>query len=250
LRLGAATLTTHADVLVGPPDFAPDRRPFLSLADELNDRAADAGSRSAALAGRDLDDWAQDLFQRAYETVSLMNVDHWRREHGREPLPEDQLAPTGIAGDGVPRPDKAMGGRDELRDRSVQVPQASSHLPLPLSQRARERHRAISDIENLRSLIVASPDRLRNLVRGPFEHEPGESNPNAQEWTSMRMPPFMRGSNANPLTLSAWQYDLLMRWASELVAARPAIVARAPGEPAPMSAAAAARRAEVLARMA
>jgi hypothetical protein len=93
---------------------------------------------------------------------------------------------------------------------------------------------------------------LRNLVRGPFEHEPGESNPNAQEWTSMRMPPFMRGSNANPLTLSAWQYDLLMRWASELVAARPALVARAPapGEPAPMSAEAEVRRAEVLARMA
>jgi len=66
----------------------------------------------------------------------------------------------------------------------------------------------------------------------------------------MRMPPFMRGSNANPLTLSAWQYNLLMRWASDLVAARPAIVARAPREPAPMSAAAAARRAEVLARMA
>jgi hypothetical protein len=250
LRLGAATLTTHADVLVGPPDFAPDRRPFLSLADELNDRAADAGSRSAALAGRDLDDWAQDLLQRVYETVSLMNVDHWRREHGREPLPADQLAPTAIPGDGVPRPDKAMGGRDKLRDRSVPVPQASSRLPLPLSQRARERHRAISDIENLKSLIVASPDRVRNLVRGPFEHEPGESNPNAQEWTSMRMPPFMRGSNANPLTLSAWQYDLLMRWVSELVAARPAIVARAPGEPAPMSAAAAARRAEVLARIA
>jgi hypothetical protein len=249
LRLGAATLTTHADVLVGPPDFAPDRRPFLSLADELNDRAADAGSRSAALAARDLDDWVQDLFQRAYETVSLMNVDHWRREHGRDPLPADQLAPTAITGDGVPRPDKAMGGRDKLRDRSVQVPQASGSLPLPLSQRARERHRAISDIENLKSLIVASPDRVRDLVRGPFEHEPGESNPNAQEWTSMRMPPFMRGSNANPLTLSAWQYDLLMRWASELVAARPAIVARAAGEPAPMSAAAAARRAEVLARI-
>jgi hypothetical protein len=128
LRLGAARLTTHANVLVGPPDFAPDRRPFLSLADELNDRAADAGSRSASLAGRDLDDWAQDLLERAYETVSLMNVDHWRREHGREPLPADQLAPTAIPGDGVPRPDKAMGGRDKLRDRSVQVPFLISRL--------------------------------------------------------------------------------------------------------------------------
>jgi hypothetical protein len=126
-----------------------------------------------------------------------------------------------------------MGGRDKLRDRSVQVPQASVNVPLPLSQRARDRHRAISDVENLKALVVASPDRLRKLVRGPFEREPGEFNANAQEWTSMRMPPFMRGSNSNPLTLSAWQYDLLMRWAADVVARQPLAVSAAPA-PAPI----------------
>jgi hypothetical protein len=30
--------------------------------------------------------------------------------------------------------------------------------------------------------------------------------------SSMRMPPFMRNSNAYPLTLSFWQYKLLMQW--------------------------------------
>jgi len=246
LRLGGSGFSAHANVLVGPPDFGPDRRPFLSLADELNDRSADADARSAAITGDDLERWVQDLFQRAYETVSLMNVDHWREAHGRDPLPDSQLAPTAIVGDGLSSPEKAMGGRDQLRDRSVQIPAVSSNTPLPLAQRARERHRTIADVENLATLLAANPTRLRALVRGPFEHEPGEFAPDRQEWTSMKMPPFMRGSNANPLTLSAWQYDLLMRWADAVRKPGPSAAMQGP---APLSAAAAARRAVVLSHL-
>ncbi|QLH38114.1 MAG: hypothetical protein HWD60_02830 [Defluviicoccus sp.] len=74
--------SAHATVFVAPPDFGPDRRPFLSLADELNDRSAEATARNASLVGVDLDDWVQDLFERIYETVSLMNVDFWRGRRG------------------------------------------------------------------------------------------------------------------------------------------------------------------------
>jgi hypothetical protein len=71
----------------------------------------------------------------------------------------------------------------------------------------------------------------------------------------MQMPPFMRNSNAGPLTLVPWQYDLLMAWVSALEAAPapPVVMALAEAQPsaaAPMSDAAVARRAEVLARIA
>ena len=78
----AAPLTAHSSVFVAPPDFAPDRRPFLSLADELNDRSA---ARAGPPNGEQLDDWVEDLFERIYETVSMMNVDFWRARRGLAP---------------------------------------------------------------------------------------------------------------------------------------------------------------------
>ncbi len=64
----------------------------------------------------------------------------------------------------------------------------------------------------------------------------------------MRMPPFMRQSNANPLTLAAWQYELLMTWASQQEAQAPVVTAAAPAVP-PLSRRAAARQRAVLARV-
>jgi hypothetical protein len=61
----------------------------------------------------------------------------------------------------------------------------------------------------------------------------------------MRMPPFMRQSNASPLTLAGWQYALLMRWANGLQAPPPAM--EAVHAVRPLSARAEQRRAQVLA---
>ncbi len=60
----------------------------------------------------------------------------------------------------------------------------------------------------------------------------------------------MRQSNALPLTLSAWQYDLLMRWVDEVLnppAPRAAVAATV--QPGALSDAAAARRDAVLRRL-
>jgi hypothetical protein len=247
LRLAAAaapSLRAHANILVGPPDFAPDRRPFLSIADELNDRSADADARNAALDGEELDRWVEDLFERAYETVSLMNVDHWRAARGLRRLSGDRLAPAPIAGDNVTPVDQAMGSRDALRNRTLQVPASSSNMPLPLSAHARERHRSLSAVERLRDLLASNPARLKQLVRGAFEVQTGEDGGS----TTMRMPPFMRQSNASPLTLAAWQYELLMRWADQQPSSAARVAAAAPTMR-PLSRAAAARQAEVLARL-
>ena len=109
------------------------------------------------------------------------------------------------------------------------------------------RHRALSDLQNLIELVSLDPNRLKTLVRPPFEIEDFE-NPLA---TSMRMPPFMRQSNAQPLTLANWQYDLLMRWVDRVIERSRAATLALPGGPAPrkLSASAAARRASVLARI-
>jgi hypothetical protein len=255
LRLARAaepSLRAHANVLIGPPDFAPDRRPFLSIADELNDRSADAAARNAMLDGAELDLWVEDLFTRAYETVSLMNVDHWRAARGLRALSGSRLASTAITGDNVTPADQAMGSRDALRNATLQVPAASADLPLPLSAHARERHRSLAAVERLRDLVVSHPNRLAQLVRGPFEVETGEGGGT----TTMRMPPFMRQSNASPLTLAGWQYALLMRWAGQQQApvAPPAVtamaaVSRPPSAVLPLSETAEARRAAVLARL-
>jgi len=244
---------------VGPPDFAPDRRPFLSAADELNDRDANAGARNAALDDADLDRWVADLFGRVYETVSLFNVDAYRRERAapRDPatdlpldLPPEKLKPEDIDAAARDRPTGAMGGRDALRNPLYRLAAPTTDDPLPLSEHARMRHRAMSDLQNLIEVVSLDANRIKAVVRPPFEIESIEDSNS----TSMRMPPFMRQSNALPLTLARWQYDLLLRWvertATRTMALRQ-LASEGVGRPRPrvLSPAAAARRAGVLARI-
>jgi hypothetical protein len=245
-------LIAFANVFAGPPDFGPDRRPFLSLADELNDRAADAAARSAAMTPAERDAWVEDLFERVYETVSLLNVDYYRASpsQGRAiTLTGNRLAPQ-LVNDHVPQPTRAMGGRDALRNPRYTVEAPSNNELLPLSRHARRQHRAIADAQSLRDLIALNPGRIESLVRAPFEIERGE-NANS---STMRMPPFMRQSNAEPLTLSSWQYELLMQWVASANALPAVAAAVALGAPAPaphsVAAAASTRRAAVLARLA
>jgi hypothetical protein len=142
-----------------------------------------------------------------------------------------------------------MGGRDALRNPFYTVEAPSNNELLPLSKHARRQHRAISDVLGLRVFIGENPGRIERLVRAPFEVE----RPEDPESSTMRMPPFMRQSNAEPLTLSNWQYELLMQWvASANMQPTPAVALSAPGS-APrgsVAAAASARRARVLARLA
>jgi hypothetical protein len=245
-------LVAFANVFAGPPDFGPDRRPFLSLADELNDRAADANARSTAMTPAERDAWVEDLFERVYETVSLLNVDYYRASpsQGRAiTLTGNRLEPQ-LVNDHVPQPTRAMGGRDALRNPRYTVEAPSSNELLPLSKHARRQHRAIADAQSLRDLIALNPGRIEALVRAPFEVERGED----PDSSTMRMPPFMRQSNAEPLTLSSWQYELLMQWvasANALPAVVQAVAFPAPGPaPSDVADAASARRAAVLARLA
>jgi hypothetical protein len=250
-------LTASTAIFVSPPDFAPDRRPFLSLADELNDRAGDSASRTALMSAAERDAWVEDLFERIYETVSLLNLDFWRSQKAIR-LTGNRLT-TPIPGDQTSAPTSAMGSRDALRNRSFALPAAGQDTKLPLSEHARFRHRQLSDLQALRDFISQNPGRLTALVRRSFEAERGEesSGNGGIGSTTMRMPPFMRNSNAGPLTLAGWQYDLLMAWVNAIEAppapAPPSPAAALTGAAAPLkplSEAATRRRAQVLARIA
>ena len=134
---GASTpLTAHASGFVAPPDFAPDRRPFLSLADELRRTAPPPAPRPPP--ARNSTIRVEDLFQRIYETVSLANVDFLRRRRGLTNLSGPRLAPTPITGDHVLPEDQAMGSRDALRNPDFAIGgEPSSDVRLPLSEHAR-----------------------------------------------------------------------------------------------------------------
>jgi hypothetical protein len=243
------TLTAAANVFVGPPDFGPDRRPFLSLADELNDRSADSTTRSAAMSDNERDAWVQDLFERIYETVSLFNVDFWRSQ-GNVPLSGSRLRPL-IPDDHTPNPTRSMGGRDALRNpQPIEAP--TPNVPLPISERARGQHRLLSDLQQLRDFVQQSKGRLRSLIRPPFEVESVEVDAQgAPRGSTMRMPPFMLNSSRLPLTLTGWQYDLLMDWVTKVENPPPipeAVTAAAP-TPRPMSERALRHRTRVLARL-
>ena len=250
IGVNATELTAHANSAVAPPHFAPDRRPFLSLADEINDRQHDP-TRDDDLSSRELGVWVQDLFERIYETVSLFGVDFYRDRFAVK-LEGQALADTAIPEDAVAKPDHAMGGRDVLRDSDIAVPAPSGIDPFPLSTRARDQHRELADLNQLRSWVQSHPDRLVELVRKPLTVWPGETN---DLLTTMRMPPFMRNSNAYPLTLAVWQYQLLLKWKnavidgdSEAFAAAAALstVAALDGATRGLSSAAARRREEIL----
>src|SRR5262249_36107361 len=79
-------LVARARILASVPDFAPDRRPFLSFADDLADR--DLPPLPPLKAGEDgeleqTEAEIADLFERVFETVSQMNLDA-TRFHGIE----------------------------------------------------------------------------------------------------------------------------------------------------------------------
>jgi hypothetical protein len=236
-------LTAHANIFVAPPDFGPDRRPFLSLADELDDRGGDSTSRSAALTSGDRELWVQDLFERVYETVSLLNLDHFQNERSIRLRGSQELRSKAIPGDKLATPrNHAMTNRDKLRnDQEDRIPARSDVERLPLSEHAKTRHRLLQDIDALKKLVENNPKRLQELIRAPFALARGETD----VASSMRMPPFMRNSNAFPLTLSNWQYALLMDWMN----AQPVAGRRAARRAPQMSAAAERRRTAVLARI-
>jgi hypothetical protein len=193
----------RARIVVCPPHFSPDRRPPVSIADDLTDRVQREEVRSPDWAGpanwttteREID----DLFDRAFETAALANLDACSDELRRENI-----------SDAVYRHDPQVPAHpDRLLWRGLEK---KTVLELPLSEQGHWRHRRNAADEFIEQLMRDSPELLRQRVRDP-------DDPLALYY-DRRMPALMRGRDRRPLHLTRRQLGALRQWVERLCATR------------------------------
>lgn len=186
-------LTAQARIVTGPPKYAPDRRPFISLADDLKDRV----DRENVYSSGYYDDDAlvtlevADLMQRINETTGLINVDVFNNRVNT--VENMELAFSS----GVPLRPLAL--------QAFRPPLTSTVEPFALTEIAREQHRRFASIEVFRNFVSERPDVLRSWIREPVGND---------GFYTKSMPAVMRGSDGRPLHLTRRQYQLLITWAS------------------------------------
>ena len=237
-----------ARILSSCPDFAPDRRPFNSLADDLADRdkgrddldERDIGEVQAEIA---------DLFERVFETASLMNLDALRDRAVRENLGEASARE-------FPDPphidEKSMTAGDQpYADLTAQLfphpappPAPSGPLPtrLPYADVAHFRHGPLCDEDTLIDFLRAYSERVKAIIRPPFgrfgdlPEQPGRKRNSERSFRDprvlrdgyhdMRMPPYMRDSDQNSLSITYRQYHALMDLIDRIAAPKAKAVPR------------------------
>lgn len=223
------TWVAAARAFSAPPDFAPDRRPFYSLADELIDRDPPAGDTKED--PQDSLVRLGDLFQRVYETASLANLDMIRSSP--EIMPRGQARTVNFPKmPSVTYPD-TMTTKDPLfqKDDDLTSP-PSSHNKVPYSSVAAQTHAPLADTDDLELFLRTQGDRVRAMIRPAYGHfkdlrptvktndkpDPAQRDPRILRDTEhdMRMPPYMRDSDATPLSLNRRQYEFLMQTVESL----------------------------------
>jgi hypothetical protein len=221
---GGVRLRAVARVFCSPPDFAPDRRPFVSLADDLIDRDPPAAEPREIL-----DDSLKrlaDLFQRVFETVSLANVDAMR---------DRSIGGGQDGGSSSDRPktdDQSMTPKDKpyyQPDKGV-IPPPTPDARVPFADKAKEVHTPLAEADDLALFLRDNPALIKRLVRPPYgafkdlKARPGPTpnpayrDPRVDRDTlhDMRMPPYMRDSDATPLSLTRRQYKFLLELVEKL----------------------------------
>jgi hypothetical protein len=223
-----------ARVLSSCPDYAPDRRPFNSFADDLADR--DYGRMDIGNTEDDLKETQAeiaDLFERAFETSSLMNLDalrdravkenlSWPVRSGYPKLPQiDEKSMT--AGDQPYADDLAANLFPSPA--APPPPSGPQPTPLPYSDLAHFRHGPLCDEDTLVDFLSAYADRVRHLIRPPFgrfgelaarkkkrDSARAFRDPRVERdgYHDMRMPPYMRDSDQNSLSITYRQYHAIM----------------------------------------
>jgi len=237
LVLHGRRLTATVRVFVGPPDYAPDRRPFLTLADDLADRELGAPS-PVKTAELDLSEQeVNDLFQRIFETASLINLDAIRLrallENAGNNVPE--LSPP------LPHTDfRSMTANDkpyaELSASTELTPAAMT--PTPYADLVPLAHAQLGDLDTMVEFLRTFGQRVRKLLRPPYgafqnlavrpEAMPASDHRDprvARDGThDMRMPPYMRDSDATALSLLRRQYLEVLALVDYLAAKTPKAV--------------------------
>jgi hypothetical protein len=187
-------LTANCRITIGPPDYAPDRRPLVSLADGLKDRENRTDVQQAEYVA-DFDTTTaeiRDLFERVLETMELMNLDFQNLR--------SQSENAGVA-DGLGLP--ASAGEGKL----FNIQGTLTGRPLPLTERGRQQHRRFVALEVLEDKLRENPDLLDQWVRKPMTGE---------RFYDTKMPALMRGSDRYPMHITQRQYNLLKAWVQAL----------------------------------
>lgn len=241
-----------ARVLSSCPDFAPDRRPFYSVADDLADR----DFAPIDVTANPPDDAAYeivDLFQRAFESASVFNLDALRTRAIEENLDY-----------GLPAQDASLPHMDHRSmtdaDRGLSKSEVGKRTPpyanltadlfpyppqdppqgvvspgLPYASAAQFAHAPLCEIESMIDFLRSESARVERLVRPPFARfsEMAATKPKAKPSKfrdprnkrdtvhDMRMPPYMRDSDENPLSITRRQYDALFQYIESLKRAPP-----------------------------
>jgi hypothetical protein len=233
------TLTATARIFVGPPDYAPDRRPFYSLADELADRDPTSVPDPRAADAVELGEAVHDLFRRVLETASLTNVDRQRLAGvvtNEMLLPADALKhpPPGFPSmsDDTMTPADKMKGKVLLSDFAKGLLEQSAGdderdvAPLVRAEIARQQHQRLAEPDYLISFLLDNAERFREIARPPYAWipelgpEPGADDPlelrdprrPRDMGHDMRMPPYMRDSDFGALSLTRRQWDMVWRY--------------------------------------
>jgi|GEM_PF-1485868 len=190
-------LVAQSRVVTGPPAWAPDRRPVVSLADGLADRMDRDAVRDPAYVARDphaTEAEIRDLLDRAFETVGLANLDAmndyfaWENfAHGMRPGAEY---------------DPKQAKQRVWHGSALRLP-----LDLPLTAIGRDRHRRNTVDMFFDPYVVDTDHFMQKYVRVPA---------GAERLYDQKMPGLMRGGDRRPLTLTRRQYDLLAAWVAEL----------------------------------
>lgn len=193
--LAGVAQPAHARIVVGPPHFAPDRRPPVSIADTLTDRLGRADVRSPGwiteATWSEAEKETDDLLDRAFETVGLSNLDAWNEQLGAENASnavywQDVQPPANL-------PQSLWQG---LNERSV--------VDLPLTQQGRWRHRRNAADEFFELLVWDKRHLFEDWIRTP--------EGDRALFYDKRMPALMRGSDRRPLHLTRRQLEALKKW--------------------------------------
>jgi hypothetical protein len=218
---GRKTFAATARVFCGPPDFAPDRRPFCSLAEELIDRDPPQHEQAERL--QDAVVRLGDLFQRVYETASLANLDMMRNFM----MPMEGGGPRNFSGMPSVTMPASMTKRDPMFDKDDDLNSAASlKEKLPYSSVASQVHAPMADADDLAQTLRQKAAFVEKLIRPAYARfkdlpakanpedkpDPGQRDPrnDRDRQHDMRMPPYMRDSDATPLSLNRRQYESLM----------------------------------------
>jgi hypothetical protein len=259
LVVRAQRFSAYARVISCVPDYAPDRRPFASIAEDLADRSLPPAPVDQATLDI-TEDEIVDLFHRIFETASLINLDAERYKFAGQQDPTANPPHTDLQSMTGRDGDYAVHSATGLIDQEQAIHGAAfPRSKLQYTDLARQVHAGLTETQTLLDFLHTNADRLRRLVRPPFGRfrqlsetfDPPQNEDfrdprvDRDRRHDMRMPPYMRDSDATPLSLSWRQYDALMRLLDVMHPPIQPAVAAAPPPPPRIHR----RVAEVLARL-